>query len=271
MDAPDLAEGMTWGYGTFIRSEPPVEANATKRVAAIEPVQVGNASFDAYRVETAFGGAREGESTATWYRVSDFAKLRVRITGPGSDRTYDLEAPCREWRFPLEVGARWSTSCRFVTADDGFTIDSNWSVVRAEEVATPAGAFQALVLEQSGPDFLERWWFAPEACFWVKHESTDGAGTVLSWENLTSVEGCAPAAPTPASPTPTSPTPATPTPTSPTPTSPTPTSPTLTTPPAATGATPMPENQTGDADAPGPGLLAALAAFGAAVAVLRRR
>ena len=288
MPLPAPTAEARWSYDTVLHADQTVTANATTRMARVEPVDVGGQTHQAYRVETIHGGQREGETVVTWLRVSDMAKLRVAFLRPGGETVFALDQPCAEWRFPMRVGDSWTTSCTFAQGGQPpFTIASNWSVVRAESVTVPAGTFDALVLEQRGDTFVERWWFAPAACWWVRHESQDLDGTPRAREDLTRVEGCSPAASTPAptagtpagatptgatpagtAPTGTTPAGATPTGAAPTPTTGAPTATTPAPTRAVNGATPP---GAGDQDTPAPGLVALVAAAAVALALLRRR
>lgn len=265
MPLPPLQPGDTWSYET-VQNVPGGDTTT-----ATMTITVDEAGDMIVKTVEAHGGARAGESRSVWYDADDFAKTQVESSGPGGTATYSIDPPCAEWQFPMTPGMAWTTSCSFYDGSESFTIDSSWSVVREESVTVPAGTYDTVVLEQTGEGFVERWWFAPAACWYVKHESLDGEGNVLASEAAASVT-CAhppmdeaePPATTPTTTTPASATPVTTPTTSPTGATP---SATTATPPTATTRADEPD----PADTPGAGTLAVTIALVAAALVAARR
>ncbi|MEA3201691.1 MAG: hypothetical protein QOE90_3119 [Thermoplasmata archaeon] len=186
MTQPAWSEGDAWSYA--------VEGggNATLTVGGLERVAAGTLA-NAWNVSTARNGTA---SQSAWYRDEDLALMR-ESSGPV---TYSLDAPCRETRFPLHVGDAWNVSCALRGSDGSTpTIAANWTVLREEDLAVPAGAFHAFVLEGRFPGgALRRDWWAPAACQIVRSETYAAPDQLVARSDLVAFRCAqAPNVPTP--------------------------------------------------------------------------
>jgi hypothetical protein len=78
-----------------------------------------------------------------------------------------------DWRWPLKVGEKWSTTYRLQTGD-GRSINGaagTWTVAAEEDVVVPAGTFKALRIERTPgnqSNHIVIRWFAPDIGLVVK-------------------------------------------------------------------------------------------------------
>lgn len=273
MAKPDRSVGDFWeltganpdGSTGYIRIE----------VTGLETITVGGVAYDAVKTHTVMGtravGQPDNVSSASdeWERASDGASLRYAYDSAGSGGgtgSGEYAQPCAFVQWPLEVGKTWRVDCDVSSQDSvggaqAYAMHGNATVLREESVTTPAGSFDAFVVETVYGSDHETAWYAPAACHHVKTEGNGGGDA-----RLLAAFHCAKAA-SAASPTPVSSTPAASTPASTTVAS--------STPPASSGEAPSPTPTTDQApaspskDTPGPG--AALVAVGVALGALAMR
>jgi hypothetical protein len=118
-------------------------------------------------------------------RAEDWALVETRestrIDSGYQHSTYpdivtQYEPPCVELRWPLKVGAHWTSTCTsqesgiIVGYPHNQTTRLEYTVEAYEEVVVPAGtleAYRILVQTPGRPATTYRWW-APEACAWAR-------------------------------------------------------------------------------------------------------
>ena len=116
-----------------------------------------------YRAEI----VRDGRATVQGYVFRDVETLNymgsTNLSGEAVGREYEPHNGTLD--FPLYVGKRYKVRYDFTNHGSGETtrsVRSSVSVQALETVTVPAGTFEALRLRQSGWDFAEHSWYAPE-------------------------------------------------------------------------------------------------------------
>lgn len=232
---PRWAEGDAWSYATSFRGLPGNLTVTVERASETEYSLLGVVDE-----MTPFGVPIQ-QRHHTSVVPDTLARARFGYEGGAEWR---IEPPCHENRFPLRVGANWTTECAFtlVATNETTWFNSTWRVAARENVTVPAGTFDAYLVEQTLDGTVVKRWWAPEACHYVKLLQE---GDAVRTEELTSYRCAANA---PAQPSPSTPTPAT-------------------SPSTTPGGTPGPTT----APTPAPGLAVVTAALVAALWLARRR
>jgi len=184
--------GDRWTYR--IESDPPREF--TTRVEGIEARTADNRTLEVV-VTRETGELVSPGKPATYERVEarrtcDWALVAIEMTvttDEGSSRTaLFFKEPCRELRWPLQVGASWTVACEGLTEQGNETNESafraTYRVLGREHVVVPAGSFQAhrvegrLVDRADAPPNVRL--IAAEACGDVRREAAQLAQVLLS-------------------------------------------------------------------------------------------
>lgn len=195
---PAWSVGDSWSYATSFRDLP---GNLT---LIVEDATAGRHQVLGVQDEmTPFGVPIEQR-----YRVEvlpdSLARARFAYEGGAAWR---IEPPCQEYRFPLVVGATWTSECAFVleTTNETTWFNSTWRVASYERVTVPAGTFDAFVVEQLLDGTLVKRWWAPEACHYVRLlQEGDAVRTedLLAYECASRANHGSPATPPSSSPPP---------------------------------------------------------------------
>ena len=117
-----------------------------------------------------FTVVQRGDGVQIWLDRSTRA-LSFLLQDGKTIETYDPD--WGDWRWPLKVGEKWSTTYRFQSADgrsvNGAT--ATWTVAAEEEVVVPAGTFKTLRIERTPgnqSNHIVIRWFAPDIGLVVK-------------------------------------------------------------------------------------------------------
>lgn len=178
-------------------------------VVALERITVGNATYDAVRLEVAFPptqmfGVNASGTQRTWVRATDGATLKREFvstqregdTTRSSAETSTFEAPCVDLVHPLRAGATWTHRCVSTTTSTGSggdpyttTQTTTYRVLGTENVTVPAGTFAAYLVEAETAENTfdvepQKHWYAPEACTIVKTVSIQRGGYSDTFELL---------------------------------------------------------------------------------------
>lgn len=199
--APAISLGDSWTLVTQL-PEGQGDVESTSRVAGFETIAIGGQTLNAIRYvseqSTTQGSppfaVETSTVTTTWSRYEDGATLKLRTETttlvpnlPASvsivETTY--AAPCASYKWPLEVGNTWATTCESTTSIDSGAgalaqpttteSSSTWVVTGTEQVTVPAGTFAAYVIEQtSDAGVTTTQWYAPSACHAIKTQTPSG-------------------------------------------------------------------------------------------------
>lgn len=175
--APSLSVGDRW----TIEFETDYDAEPDEvQVTALETVRIAGVAHKAFKVEHTDGPRVE------WRREGDDALLRVQYSR--FEVTYD--PPCVQYRWPMQVGQVYSSTCQFTSvcragcSNSDVSTSSNTvtiTVEAIENVTVPAGTFEAFRIHVRNDGYpattvlpAERVWFAPAACGPVQTKDVGG-------------------------------------------------------------------------------------------------
>jgi len=185
--APDIRVGDTWTYDSIDGYKEVREFSLESRATEV--------SADRITLEWK---RTDGRATGAWI-VNRHLNWIERRSSAGVN-TADPYYP--NLSFPLSVGKTWSQKVRFVAKyeqEKTIEADLDGKVVGWEQVAVPAGTFEALKIEISGPykgssgnfnwkGYLREFvWYAPEAKRPVRtryEDSASGHGFFRDWQDL---------------------------------------------------------------------------------------
>ncbi|MES2154018.1 MAG: hypothetical protein V4510_02695 [bacterium] len=199
--APVLSVGDHWELGVQITSRGTTsQANLTMTVnSTTEKWAIGAGTYEAVLLETrthqTSGPVGWRVIQRVWQRTADGSQLHANVTtiddkdGSQQVSVTEYDGPCRQYPWPITVGATMSGECRThdpaVDPPQITTTKYTVTALAMENITVPAGTFETYRLNftiESGiaSHVTQVRWYSPKVCNDVRTETRTGQGAFIT-------------------------------------------------------------------------------------------